>query len=123
MNDLALLGILGTALLLGGCSKETSTPNSPTTLPASVAARAGGAGFESKLCGVLEKTAVKVSTDAPVGAQAELVLAIADAFQADATALRRVSDEIDAIAASGCSAARQSLLATLKMQSLQEAVR
>ena len=59
----------------------------------------------------------------PVGAQAQLVMAIAAAFDNDAAALGQVSDQIDTIAAESCSAERGILLSVLMKKSLQEAVR
>jgi len=119
---------LGAVLSLAGCSKERPEPASggnsaEPVATATARASATSGGFAPRLCSVLEKIAPEVRTMAPVGAQAQLVMAIANTFNTDAAALRRVSDEIDVIASTGCPAARKSLLATLKMQSLQEAVR
>ena len=80
-------------------------------------------GLPAKLCKVLEKIAPEVRQMPPVGAQAQLVMAVAAAFDNNPESLRQVSAEIDVIAAGSCAAARESLLSVLKMKSLQEAVR
>jgi small ligand-binding sensory domain FIST len=56
-------------------------------------------------------------------AQALLVVDIADEFDYNAEALSLVNEKIDELALSGCAAERQSILAAVKMASLQEAVR
>jgi hypothetical protein len=77
----------------------------------------------AKLCDVLKKITPEVRNMSPVGARAQLVMAIAGAFDVDAAALREVSEKIDVIASESCSTERDILLSVVKMKSLQEAVR
>jgi hypothetical protein len=81
------------------------------------------AGLPPRLCEVLRKVTAQVRQMPPVGAQAQLVMAIAAAFDNNAAALEQVSDRIDTIAAESCPAERDILLSVLKKKSLQEAVR
>ena len=75
------------------------------------------------LCGVLKRLVPEVRTYRPEGAQSQLVMAVAEAFDYDAAKLRQVKVEIDQVTAASCPQDRASMLAILKMQSLAEAVR
>ncbi len=108
---------LATALSIGACSKQPAGP------AAGAVASALGTALPTKLCDVIRKVTPEVRQMPPVGAQAQLVMAIAAAFDNNATALAQVSDQIDTIAIGSCSAERDILLSVLKRKSLQEAVR
>jgi hypothetical protein len=125
----------GEANKAGSAAKATGSESSSTAKPASTAATvttttspvAAAAplmdNFEGKLCKSLETVAPQAAQLGAVGTQAQLVMAVASAFDTNPTALRRVSAEIDTIASASCPAARNTLLKALKMASLQEAVR
>ena len=114
---------LATLLTVVACSKQEPAPSASGQPVAAVAQLAVSGGLPAKLCKVLEKIAPEVRQMPPVGAQAQLVMAVAAAFDNNPESLRQVSAEIDVIAAGSCAAARESLLSVLKMKSLQEAVR
>ena len=76
----------------------------------------------AKICKVLNELAPHAPQLSAIGTQAQLVMLIASEFDANATALRQVTSEIDAIATASCPTARDALLKVLKMNSLQEAV-
>jgi hypothetical protein len=110
------------------CSKadppQAASPGAPASPPAPRVARAAlGASLPATLCGVLRKMVPEVKGMPAVGARAQLVMAIAAAFDSDATALGTVSSDIDTIASAGCTEVRAPLLAATKATSLQEAVR
>lgn len=112
---------LGAILSLPGCWREDATSGAP---PSVAAAPPGAAfGLPAKLCVVLDKVAPEVRELGAAGAQARLVTSIAEAFDYQHDSLARVTSEIDAIASSGCPAARGTLLSVIKMNTLQEAVR
>ena len=128
MNSKSLFLICAILFTLLACSQEKSVQ----TGTARVAAQPSVAPAESpvadanlavKLCGVLKKVAPDVRVMSPVGAQAQLVMAIAGAFDVNAAALKEVSEKIDVVASESCSPERDILLSVLKMKSLQEAVR
>lgn len=108
----SLRGVAAACLLaaLAACSKSEAPPSATGALA-------------TKLCGVLRQKAGELGGMSEVGARAQLVMAIATAFDADAKSLATVSSDIDAIAAAGCLEARAPLLAATRAASLQEAVR
>ncbi len=75
------------------------------------------------LCGVLKKLLPQVRTYKPEGAQSQLVMAVAEAFDYDASKLRQVKAEIDQVTSASCPKDRESMLGILKMKTLAEAVR
>lgn len=79
--------------------------------------------MSEKLCTVLNELAPQAPQLSAIGTQAQLVMSIASAFDANAVALQQVTAEIDNVATVSCPAARDALLKVLKMQSLQAAVR
>lgn len=117
-----------TALCLSACTRTEAPPAAAATA-ADVAARAGVAptppsgGLAAKLCGVLRSKTPELKDMSEVGARTQLVMAIATAFDVDATALGTVSSDIDAVATAGCPEVRAPLLAATRARSLQEAVR
>ncbi len=116
------------SLALLACSPEnTALPNGTklveTKTAASIAPGVASANSAIKLCDTLKKVAPEVQNMSPVGAQAQLVMAIASAFDVNGTALREVTEKIDLISSQSCPAERETLLSTLKMKTLQEAVR
>ena len=119
-------GLAVLAFGMFGCSR-TETPQPTTSAAPSVAAAPAPASpvaaLPAQLCGVLRAKAPGLKGMPAVGSRAQLVMAIATAFDSDAVALGTVSSEIDAIAASGCPEIRQPLLAATQAASLQEAVR
>ncbi len=131
-HSLAAAGLALLAIGLGGCSKTDTAPSTASTAPSVAVAPAPlpasqpalqGAALPAKLCGVLRTMAPELKGMPAVGARAQLVMAIATAFDSSAVALGTVSSEIDAIATSECPEVRQPLLAATKAASLQEAVR
>ena len=74
------------------------------------------------LCAVLKKLAPEVRTFKPEGARAQLVMAVGEKFDYDATKLRQVKAEIDAATTAACPKEREAMLGVLKMKSLAEAV-
>jgi hypothetical protein len=117
--------VLFTAL---ACSQEkTAVSNNAKSVEsrpvASIVPAAVSADLPMKLCGVLKKVTPEVRNMSPVGARAQLVMAIAGAFDVNAIVLQEVSEKIDLIASASCSAEREILLSVVKMKSLQEAVR
>ncbi len=106
---------------LAACSKPA--PGVATPTGAAPVAVATGPEFSATLCGALRKTALEAKGMAPAPARAQLVLDIADAFQAKREALARVSSDIDTISTTSCPDVRPPLLAATGSASLQEAVR
>jgi hypothetical protein len=105
-------------------AKSATAAATATTTTAPVAAAVPlTENFEGKLCKSLETVAPQAAQLGAVGTQAQLVMAVASAFDTNPTALRRVYAEIDTVASASCPAARNTLLKALKMASLQEAVR
>lgn len=86
-------------------------------------ARAADSALAAPLCGVLKQLFPQVRTYRPEGAQSQLVMAIAEAFDYDPTKLRQVKAEIDQATSACCPKDRENMLGVLKMQSLAEAVR
>jgi PBP1b-binding outer membrane lipoprotein LpoB len=128
MNRKLILLIGAILFVLLACSQEktalSNNVKSAESKPvASVAPAAVSSNIPAKLCDVLRKVAPEVRNMSPVGARAQLVMAIAGAFDVDAAALREVSEKIDVIASESCSTERDILLSVVKMKSLQEAVR
>jgi hypothetical protein len=125
-KSLALMCAMLFALL--ACSQEETamSNNTKSAEPkpvAAIAASAASANLPAKLCDVLKKVTPEVRNISPVGARAQLVMAIAGAFDVNAAALQEVSEKIDVIASESCPAERDILLSVVKMKSLQEAVR
>ena len=85
-------------------------------------ASAADKSLSTPLCGILKDLTPKVQTYRPEGAQAQLVMATARAFNYDPATLRRVQEEIDKVTTASCPKDREAMLAILKMQSLGEAV-
>lgn len=122
--------------LLGACSKpgDNTPPGSGGTGAPANASSASNRDpkpvappfindMSPKICKVLNDLAPQAQKLAAIGTQVQLVLALAEAFNMEATSLQRVKAEIDTLAIASCPTARDSLLIVLKMQSLQEAVR
>lgn len=124
----AAVAVVVTGAVAGGlsaCSKTASPPKAADTVAATPAPAPALAtsGLANRLCTVLRAKAPELRGMPEVGARAQLVMAIASAFDADARALGTVSSDIDAIAAAGCPEVREPLLAATHAASLQEAVR
>ncbi len=64
-----------------------------------------------------ETMAPTAGQSAPIGAQAQLVMALAAVFHSDQAALQRVSVKVDDVADEACAPERQTLLAALKRRS------
>ena len=128
MNTRSQALVCAVLFSLLACTQE-KTASSDNTKPAEpkpvvpTAPVAASADLPAKLCGVLRKVTPEIRNMPPVAAQAQLVMAIANAFDVNATALQEVSEKIDVIASASCSAERDILLSVVKMKSLQEAVR
>jgi hypothetical protein len=75
------------------------------------------------LCGVLKDLVPKVQSYTSAGAQVELVLAVAQAFNNDPAKLAQVQQEVDQATSSSCPQDRQRMLTILRMTSLAEAMR
>jgi hypothetical protein len=86
-------------------------------------AHAADKSLSTTLCSILKDLTPKVRTYRPEGAQAQLVMATAGAFNYDPATLRRVQEEIDKVTTASCPQDREAMLAILQMQSLGEAVR
>jgi hypothetical protein len=114
------LSIALALVTLAGCSKPTSG-GSETAGAASAATP--GADFSARLCTTLRNTAPQLKAMAPASARAQLVLAIADAFQSKLEALSKVSSDIDTISTATCPEVRAPLLRSTGSASLQDAVR
>ena len=128
MKSTLIATTLAIAVTVVACSKPTETAVDITPRPgpvaaAGIASQVSSAELAVKLCKVLNELAPQTPQLSATAAQAQLVLAIASAFDTDATALQKVSAEIDAVTAASCPASREALLNALKMNSLQEAVR
>lgn len=127
MKSTLIATALTIAIAVVACSKQTETAAENAAPPASVAAATASpvssADLPAKLCKVLNEIAPQAPQLAAIGTQAQLVMAIASAFDTNAAALRQVTSEIDIVAAASCPASRDALLKVLKMNSLQEAVR
>lgn len=128
MSQKLILFMCAMSFALLGCTQEkTALPNgAKATEPKPVTTMAppvASADLPAKLCGVLKKVTPDVRSMSPVGARAQLVMAIAGAFDVNAMALQEVSEKIDVIASESCPAERDILLSIVKMKSLQEAVR
>jgi hypothetical protein len=108
---------------LYGCSKEspTASPSAPAEGSKALVPSLASANMQAKICKRLKLIAPKLGNVASV--QALLVVDIADEFDYNAEALSQVKEKIDELALNGCAAERQSILAAVKMASLQEAVR
>lgn len=83
---------------------------------------AAGDPLAADLCPLLDTLAPQVAGYAPEGAQAQLVMAIAEKYDADPEKLREVRAGIDEATLAGCPEARAALLETLEMGSLAEAL-
>ncbi|MEO8279805.1 MAG: hypothetical protein ABI564_08945 [Ideonella sp.] len=87
------------------------------------AASAANSALSGALCEVLKKLLPEVRTYKPEGAQAQLVMTIADKFNYDPAKLQQVQTEIDQATSASCPKEREAYLSVLKMKSLAEAVR
>jgi hypothetical protein len=112
-----------TIFSLNGCSKESTAANSSDSAAGAKASVPSlpTADLQVKLCKRLKEVAPKLGSAA--NAQALLVVEIADEFDYNPEVLSQVKAKIDELALNGCAAERQSILATIKMASLQDAVR
>lgn len=114
------------SLALSSCSKKvepTTAVNRPDAAGSAGSALIVATVDAAKICKVLNELAPQAPSLSAIGTQAQLVMAMASAFDANPEALRIVSAEIDAVAIASCAAARDALLKVLKMNSLREAVR
>jgi hypothetical protein len=75
----------------------------------------------ASVCPILAKLVPEVRTFKPEGARAQLVMAVAEKFEYDASALRKVKAEVDAATTTSCPKDREAMLSVLKMKSLAEA--
>jgi hypothetical protein len=128
MNAKPIVLMCAAVFILLACSQEKTamSNNTKSAEPkpvAAIAVPATKANLSAKLCDVLKKVTPEVRNMSPVGARAQLVMAIGSAFDVNAAALQEVSEKIDVIASESCSAERDILLSVVKMKSLQEAVR
>ena len=128
MNTRSQALVCAVLFSLLACTQEktASSDNTKSAEPKPVvptAPAAASADLPAKLCGVLKKVTPEVRNMSPLGARAQLVIAIAGAFDVNAGALQEVSEKIDVIASASCSAERDILLSVVQMKSLQEAVR
>ena len=73
-------------------------------------------------CSVLRSVLPQVKGFKPEGARAQLVMAMAEKFEYDRNRLRKVKEEVDAVAKASCSKERDAWLLLLKMPSLGEAL-
>jgi len=85
-------------------------------------AQASDSALSTTVCGALKTLVPDVRTSSPEGAQAQLVMALAEACQSNPQQLRQVKSEIDTLASANCAAERDALLIALKTQSLSEAL-
>lgn len=74
------------------------------------------------LCAVLKQLLPQVKTYRPEGARAQLVMAIAEKYDSDATQLRQVRAQIDRTTSASCPKEREAMLDIVKTKSLAEAV-
>jgi len=86
-------------------------------------ARAADDTLAIPLCGLLKRLVPEVRTYRPEGAQAQLVMAVAEAFDYAAAKLYQVKAEIDQATSASCPQDRASMFTILQMKSLAEAVR
>ena len=77
----------------------------------------------STLCAVLKEVGPRVQTYQPEGARAQLVMGIADKYDADPTQLQQVQAQIDQLTTAECPNDREIMLGIVKMESLADAVR
>jgi hypothetical protein len=128
MSTKPMLLLLATLFSLPACSEvqtaSSGNANAPKTKSmAAITPPKVGPDLPAKLCEVLKKVAPEVRNMSPVGARAQLVIAIAAAFDANAAALQEVSEKIDVIALGSCPVEREILLSAVEMKTLQDAVR
>jgi hypothetical protein len=125
----SIIAVCCAALVLAACTKPSDDTSrsggkeSASKANPSASSKVPVGDMPTKLCKVLNELAPQAPQLSAIGTQAQLVMAIASAFDANAEALRVVNAEIDAVATASCPAARDALLKVLKMNSLQEAVR
>lgn len=117
------VAVVAALCLVAACSKQDAASAAAPMIATAVAPAAASGQLAATLCAVLRKKVPDLKGMPQVGARAQLVMAIATAFDSDATALATVSSEIDPISSSGCPEVREPLLAATKAASLQEAVR
>ncbi len=86
-------------------------------------AGSGNTAVSGPVCQILKDLVPKMDNAVPEAAQAQLVMAVGDAYEYDGEKLRTVGAEIDAATKEACPAEREKMLSILKMQSLSQAVR
>jgi hypothetical protein len=74
------------------------------------------------VCDVLRKVVPATRGFPPVGARAQLVMAVAEKFEYDGKKLRQVRASMDAAATSACPKEREAMLSVTKTATLAEAV-
>jgi uncharacterized protein YceK len=123
MRSILLTLAICAMLSLTGCSKEPTASSSSEPAAGAKASVTSPAStdMQAKVCKRLKQIVPKLGHVASV--QAVLVVEIADEFDYSPEVLSQVKDKIDEVAISGCATERQSILAVLKMASLQDAVR
>src|SRR5262245_58042291 len=89
---------------------------------AASAAMADPETLSASLCGVLKAVAPKTRGLEPEAARAQLVRAVAAAFDYDAARLREVKAHIDQATSGSCPEERQTVLANTKAKTLTEAI-
>ena len=127
VSPASFVAMCAITFILGACSQQAedvvgSKASSPMA-SAGASAKASVTDMPVKLCKVVNELAPQASQLSAIGTQAQLVMSIANAFDANAEALRQVVSEIDIVTTASCPASREALLKVLKMNSLQEAVR
>ena len=122
MRLVVTVALCAISVVVAACSENANEDKQPEQAAATTLLK-GQRGVSEKLCTVLNELAPQAPRLSVIGTQAQLVMAIASAFDANAEALRQVTSDIDTVAAASCPAARDALLKVLKMNSLQEAVR
>lgn len=75
-----------------------------------------------EMCGVLKQVLPQVKGFKPEGARAQLVMAFAEKYDADAKQLRLVRAQIDKAATASCPKEREAMLGIVKMKTLAEAL-
>lgn len=84
---------------------------------------AAGADAAAPYCALVRQVLAEVRGFRPVGARAQLVMALAGQLDADPEKMRKAQDEIDQSTSAGCPREREALLAITKTTSLAEALR
>ena len=74
------------------------------------------------LCEILRQLNPQVKAYQPEGARAQLVMAVAEKYEADATQLRQVRARIDQVTTASCPKEREAMLGATKTRSLADAL-